>query len=90
MGVYHHGILGDLLTFGWQAYQQGNISLVSLLVELLSAWNRLLIETSQGAAPVITEYTQRLVSGNSFLVTYVLGYALSALLIFLIRIFIGI
>jgi hypothetical protein len=39
---------------------------------------------------VVSDYAQRLVAGNSIVVTYVLGYALSALLIFLIKIFIGI
>jgi len=89
VGVYHHGVLGDLWSLGWQAYQQGNISFIGLFVELASALNRLLIDTSQGVAPVVTEYAQRLVAGNSIVVTYVLGYALSALLIFLIRLFTG-
>nr|WAY16594.1 putative RNA-dependent RNA polymerase [Rhizoctonia solani mitovirus 115] len=90
VGVYHHGLLVDLWNLGWQAYQAGNISLPSLLVELALALNRLLIETGSGVVPVISEYAQRLVVGNSVVVTYVLGYALSALLIFLIRLFIGI
>lgn len=64
--------------------------MLGLLTELGLGLNRLLIETAQGVTPVVSDYAQRLVSGNSVLVTYVLGYALSGLLIFLIRLFIGI
>jgi hypothetical protein len=89
VGVYHHGLLGELVSFGWNAYQVGNISLPGLLLHLWAAMNELLVQTAQNITPQLTEYTQRLVAGNNFLVTYVLGYALSALLIFLIRLFTG-
>lgn len=89
VGVYHFGILHDLWDLAWQAHSQGNLSFVGVFVELASALNRLLIETGQGIVPQVTEYASRLVAGNSVLVTYVLGYALSALLIFLIRLFTG-
>lgn len=89
MGVYHFGILHDLWDLAWQAHSQGNLSFVGVLAELASALNRLLIETGQGIVPQVADYASRLVAGNSVLVTYVLGYALSALLIFLIRLFTG-
>jgi hypothetical protein len=90
VGVYHFGPLSELWSLDLQAYQNGNLSALMVLADMVSFLNRCLYDVGSNTIPVVTRYGQEVIAGNSILGNYLLGWGLSALLIYLIRVFIGI